>query len=226
MSGRKVIYSLKDIRFRYRKRSAEDNLQISELTIHEAGIYAFLGANGSGKTTLLKLMNGLLISDSGTFLYRGYGLNDRDNPLRQSTVYLHQSPYLFACTVRDNIEFGLKIRKLSAGTIRKKVDEVLQITGLSDLSDTDIRNLSGGETQRAALARAIAIDPEVLLLDEPTSSVDKENIAKLQNVLLELNRNNSTTIIFSSHNEVFSKKLAEKIFLIDRGKLQEYPDNQ
>ncbi|MCK5684923.1 energy-coupling factor ABC transporter ATP-binding protein [bacterium] len=217
------LYSINGLEFSYDNKSSKKILDIDFLEIEKGSIYAFLGANGCGKTTLLKLLNGLLLPTKGTIKFKGLSVVDNNPLLRMSTVYLHQNPYLFSQTVAENIAFGLKVRKYSKESIAKKIQEMLELVDLSGFENTPSNELSGGESQRVSIARAFAVEPEVLLMDEPTASVDKQNISNIERILLDLNSSKSTTVIISSHNESFSEKLADNIYHIEKSKLIHTP---
>ena len=216
------LYLVKDLEFSYDTKFRKKVLEIAHLEIEKGSITAFLGANGCGKTTLLKLLNGLLFPTAGTIKFRGQSVANKNPLLRMSTVYLHQNPYLFSQSVADNIAFGLKVRKYSRECIKTKIQDMLELVELTGFENVPANELSGGESQRVAIARAFAIEPDVLLLDEPTASVDKQNISNIERILFNLNREKSTTVIISSHNESFAQKLAENIYYIEKRKLSKF----
>lgn len=213
-----MIYQVKDIVFAYNDRIVID---IESFNIEEGKIIILSGLNGSGKTTLLKLLNGLIKPDKGIILFNGFPV-EKDNykHIRENTVYVHQNPILFSGTVFKNIAYGLNIRRLSKDTINKTVDEILSLFDLKDYKDRKSSQLSTGEIKRIAIARALAIKPKVLLLDEPTANVDKENLNKINQTLLSINRNSCTTIIMSSHDTNFNTGIADVIVSIDNGRIE------
>lgn len=211
------IYSIYKLKFSY---SDKVILDIDNLEIIQGKITSFLGQNGSGKTTLLKLLNGLLTDYSGNIKFKGEDIRKCMKKIRLSTVYLHQNPFLFSTSVFENIAFGLKIRNYSKKAIRKSVEEILEFVGLTEKQKFMANDLSGGEMQRVAIGRALVIRPDVLLLDEPTSSVDFKNINRIENMLKHIKEKQSTTVIFSSHNERFVGNISENNFVIHNTKIQ------
>ena len=139
--------------------------------------------------------------------------------LRRQVVLVDQHPIMFSTTVRANIEFGLKIRQVGAKARQRIVDEVLATVGLSRYREAQAHELSGGETQRLALARALAIGAEVLLCDEPTASVDAENQAIITDLLRQINKEHGTTVIFTTHDRLQAASLAQQTLVLENGRL-------
>jgi len=194
-------------------------LLVDELDVHAGEFVAFVGGNGAGKTTLLKLLNGLLEPGSGRLLFRGrpFGSGPR-SPIRRHTVLVHQQPYLFSGSVGWNVGYGLRIRRFDAGQIRRRVEEKLGLVGLPGLGHRRAAELSGGERQRVALARALVLEPEVLMLDEPTAHMDPASIDRLEDALRTLH-GASTTVLMSTHQLSFAYRLAERIVVMDEGRI-------
>lgn len=219
MKKDKLLFQIKKLQFSYIK---EIVINIKYLEIYNNKIYMLSGPNGSGKTTLLKLLNGLLKVNSDNILFQGISIQNKNyNIIRKKSIFVHQDPFLFSGTVYDNIVFCLKIRKKK--NINKKVDEVLDIVGLTKYKKRNCNNLSTGEIKRVSIARAIAVEPEVLLLDEPTSGVDKENKEKLEKILINLSKNSS--IIFSTHDVIFGEKVCDEIVCLEYGKVKKKIEN-
>ncbi len=159
-------------------------LDIAEFVIEPASAYVLAGPNGSGKTTLLRIIGGLEQAVVGEAKFMGLPVRLSPYPrmLRNAIVYVHQHPILFSSSVESNIGYGLRAHGLPAKSIQHQVEEVMEWAGVAHLRDHDPANLSGGEKQRVALARAKILKPRLLLLDEPTSSLD--DAAKAQVVAL------------------------------------------
>jgi tungstate transport system ATP-binding protein len=211
MPGKPVI-SVQELAFHYENKAG---LSCPLLEVAEGECLAFVGPNGTGKTTLLKLLNGLLGPYSGKIEFMGQPLRT-SRMLRRRSVYLHQHPVLFAGTVRDNLSYALRLKgfdKIEAGT---RLVAAARRFGLEDILDREAGRLSGGETQRVALARAVAAGADVLLLDEPTSSMDKDSEAVVQKLLLEL-KQDGTTILFSAHDEALVALLADRVLCFGNG---------
>ncbi len=197
-------------------------LDIDHLTIEGGGIHALLGPNGAGKTTLLEILAFLEAPSSGTLCFKEQAVDYLHGDLldlRRRVVLVDQHPIMFSTTVQANIEFGLKIRAIDTKARKRIIDEVLDIVGLSRYRETRAHQLSGGETQRLALARALAIGPEILLCDEPTASVDAENQAIITDLLRQINVERGTTIIFTTHDRLQAARLAQHTLTLENGRL-------
>lgn len=152
-------------------------LDIERFSIQRGTCTLLSGKNGAGKTTLLKIIAGLEPPDRAHVCYQGCTLPWRkaQRRYRHEVVYLHQYPYLFDCSVSDNIAYGLKRAGMARAEIAPKVSEALDWAGLSHLAARNAHELSGGEKQRVALTRAWVLSPRILLLDEPVASMDQES---------------------------------------------------
>lgn len=205
-------FEVSGLSFRYEKRAAVECLS---LEIFEGEAVAFVGPNGSGKTTMLKLLNGLVGPFQGKIDFMGRPL--AGNPdLRRRSVYVHQHPILFAGTVRDNLAYALRLKRVDPASIPARVLDVALRLRLDGILDREAGKLSGGETQRVAIARAVAAGADVLLLDEPTSSLDADGEVEVRKLLSELKRSGST-ILFSAHDPGLVAELADRIAAIEAG---------
>ncbi|MDD5761952.1 MAG: ABC transporter ATP-binding protein [bacterium] len=193
------MYRLQSIRKRYGSNVA---LDIEELTIAEGRLYTLTGANGAGKSTLLSILAFLVPPTSGEIFYAGKRVDWNHGSVeeyRRKVTLLHQSPYLFGGSVHDNVAFGLKVRGIPGEEQRRIVDRALDDVGLRGFRDRKARELSGGEAQRVAMARALALDPEVLLLDEPLANIDRETTGLLETVIASLPAR-GTTVVMTTHD--------------------------
>jgi tungstate transport system ATP-binding protein len=214
-----MLYSLKQIIQRYRRRKV---LDIDFLEIQEGNIYALLGPNGAGKTTLLNILGFLEAPANGKLFFQGQLVETGRiamQRLRRKVVLVDQHPIMFSTSVCRNIEFGLRIRNIEKGVRRRIIDEVLATVGLTSFKDAAAHELSGGETQRLALARALALSPAVLLCDEPTASVDAENQTVIGALLQKINQSQGTTIIFTTHDRLQAAALAHQTVVLESGKI-------
>ena len=207
------MYRLQSIRKRYGSNVA---LDIEELTIVEGRLYTLTGANGAGKSTLLSILAFLAPPTSGEIFYAGKRV-DWDHgsveEYRRKVTLLHQSPYLFGGSVHDNVAFGLKVRGIRGEEQRRRIDKALDVVGLREFRDRKARELSGGEAQRVAMARALALNPEVLLLDEPLANIDRETTGLLETVIASLPAQ-GTTVVMTTHDPEHPGRLnGESIFL-------------
>jgi tungstate transport system ATP-binding protein len=195
--------------------------EIGTLAIHERHCVALSGRNGAGKSTLLRIIAGLEAPDSATVSYRGQALSWRraSARLRGDVIYLHQQPYLFDCSVTDNIAYGLRRRGLSLREISGKVSEALEWAGIGHLQMRNARDLSGGERQRVAFARARILSPRILLLDEPTSNMDSESRSQAYNMIRRL-KEEGVSIIVATHEYHTIAHLCDGHLLLQAGGLQ------
>ena len=216
-----MLYELKNLVKEYEGRKV---LDLSVLSIKKGCIYGLLGPNGAGKTTLLEILAFILEPDEGRFYFNGNSINYGNSDLlkyRKRVVLVQQHPVLFTTTVFKNVEFPLKVRKIEKSKRQKIVDELLTMMGMTEFSGALGHTLSGGETQRVAIAQALACSPDVILLDEPTSSVDIENRAGIENIIKKINREKSISILFTSHDMLQVSRIADKIIHINNGKLSD-----
>jgi tungstate transport system ATP-binding protein len=193
------MYRLQSIRKCYGSNVA---LDIGELTIAEGRLYTLTGANGAGKSTLLGILAFLAPPTSGEIFYAGVRVDWNHGSVeeyRRKVTLLHQSPYLFGGSVHDNVAFGLKVRGIPGEERRRIVDRALDVVGLLGFRDRKARELSGGEAQRVAMARALALEPEVLLLDEPLANIDRETVGLLESVIASLPAR-GTTVVMTTHD--------------------------
>ena len=171
---------------------------------------ALVGANGCGKSTLLRVMHGLLPPGSGTVV--------RDAAARQAMLF--QRPHLLRMPVQRNVALGLWLGGMPWSEARHKALEALGRVGLADLAQRSGRNLSGGEQQRVALARAWATSPQVLLLDEPTASLDPHAKREVEGLITEcVSQAEPMTLIFASHNLGQVKRLAQRVIYLEQGRV-------
>jgi len=209
----KILYRLNSIRKCY---GSSVVLDIDGLTIVDRRLYTLIGANGAGKSTLLNIMAFLSPPTAGEIFYAGKQvdwIHGSVEELRRMVTLLHQAPYLFEGTVHANVAFGLKARGIPGEERRRAVEKALAIVGLQGFGDRKARELSGGETQRVAMARALVLKPEVLLLDEPLANIDRETTGLLETVIASLPAQ-GTTVVMTTHNPDHPGRLnGESIFL-------------
>lgn len=191
------------------------------LDIAPGALTALLGPSGSGKSTLLRVIAGLEAPDGGTVVIGG---EDRTYTPAQERgigfVFQHYAAFKHM-TVRDNVAFGLVIRKRPKAEIRAKVDELLEIVGLFGHADRYPSQLSGGQRQRMALARALAIEPEVLLLDEPFGALDAKVRAELRAWLRRLHDEVHVTTVLVTHDQEEAMEVADHIAVLNEGRIEQ-----
>ncbi|WP_455277332.1 ABC transporter ATP-binding protein [[Eubacterium] cellulosolvens] len=185
-------------------------------------VISLVGVNGSGKTTLLRIISGLEIPTKGSILSKDRKLRAQD--LRQISTMVFQKSVMFNENVYDNIAFGLKIRDFTKKEIDEKVSKALDLVQLNGFESRKAKKLSGGEQQRVALARAFIIEPEVLLLDEPTANLDPSNAIVIEQVIKGLGERNSCIIILATHNLHQARRLSNQMVHIHSGRILEIAD--
>jgi ABC-type sugar transport system ATPase subunit len=193
-------------------------LQVPALDIHSGEVLAIIGPNGAGKSTLLRVMGMLQRPDNGTVIFRGQNALD-GNPLelRRRIANVFQEPLLLNASVYNNAALGLKLRKVNSSEIERRLRPWLERLGISRLASRTVRTLSGGEAQRTSLARALVLDPELLLLDEPFSALDQPTRDALLDDLQEILRGTTTVFVTHDRNEAF--RLASRVGVMARGEL-------
>jgi len=199
-----------------------NNTVLKQVNLHiqEGEVFSLLGPNGSGKTTLLRIMAGIEKPTSGEMRFKGAKVGDGNlNDLRLKTTMVFQKTALFNTSVYKNIAYGLRLRERSKKETDQKVREVLKTVKLEGYEKRSAKKLSGGEQQRVALARALALDTEVLLLDEPTANVDPKNVSIIEDVLSWVNREKKTTMVVATHNMFQAETLAKRAALLLEGKI-------
>ncbi len=218
-----VIYELRNVRKAYGQRWA---LNLEEgLDIYAGEVLAIVGPSGAGKSTLLRMLNFLEFPDSGSITFEGHTMtaNDLPLPLRRKVTTVFQRPALLSTSVYQNILYGLQLRGKTDG--KAAIQPLLQRLGLADLANAQARTLSGGEAQRVALARALVLNPDVLLMDEPTANLDPYNALLIEEVIREINQERQTTIVLVTHNIFQAKRLAHRVGLILNGSFIEIDHN-
>lgn len=216
-----MLYKTTDLTRSFKGRPV---LRLKHLEIEQHKIYGLIGPNGAGKTTLLHLLAFLDRPTSGGLQFRGQEVSYNKQQLqeyRRQVVLVDQSPILFTGPVWKNVDFGLKIRGISKKIRALRVEEALELVGMQKFRQADAHRLSGGETKRVALARALVIEPEVLLCDEPTANVDEENQEIILNILQKINREQQTSIILATHYLAQSRRLADHTLVLEHGTLSE-----
>ena len=191
------------------------------LEIAEGELFTLLGTSGSGKSTILRLVAGLSLPDEGRIELNGRDVTDLP-PQARGTGFVFQNYSIFRhMTVAENVEFGLRIRRVQPEERRRRRDELLDLVGLAGLQDRYADQLSGGQQQRVALARALAYHPDVLLLDEPFGALDVQIRTQLRRSLKEIQRQLQVTTILVTHDQEEAFEVADRVGVLDRGHLVE-----
>jgi sulfate transport system ATP-binding protein len=191
------------------------------LEVGSGSLTALLGPSGSGKSTLLRIISGLEAPDTGEILISGEDATEL-TPQKRNVGFVFQHYAAFKhMTVRDNIAFGLKVRKRPRAEIREKVDELLKLVQLEAFGHRYPAQLSGGQRQRMALARALAVEPRVLLLDEPFGALDARVRGELREWLRRLHEEVHVTTIFVTHDQVEAMDVASQIAVMNQGRIEQ-----
>jgi tungstate transport system ATP-binding protein len=194
--------------------------RIPKLELDSGTSYVLTGDNGAGKTTLLKALAGLESAKFGTLRYRGEVVGaDYLAELRRDVVYVHQHPYLFDTSITANIAYGLRLRRIAAGEIKRRVEAAIDWAKLSEFRDTPPQRLSGGEKQRVALARAWVLQAPVMLFDEPTANLDHASRDRVIELIDHAVGDNNCVVVACHDHEIINLPRVRRLHL-DQGKIQ------
>jgi len=215
MKNSEYIYQIYNLKHGYHTQPV---LEIDRLEIRQATIAGLVGPNGSGKSTLLKLLGFIDKPSQGDILFKGKPAQPFSDAVRFQVTLLNQEPYLMKRSVFQNISYGLRLRG-NKGDCREQVYEALSWVGLSeDFSRRQWYELSGGEAQRVALAARLALKPQVLLLDEPTASVDAASAQRIRDAASRARREWGTTLLIASHDWQWLYEICDDILHLFRGR--------
>ena len=200
----------------------KDVLKNINLKIEKAEVFTLIGPTGSGKTTLIRILDILEPPCAGKLVFDGIDVTTskiKQLEARRRMSYVQQKPLIFTMNVYDNVACGLRWRRMKAGVIKQKTDEALEMVGMTEFRDRNAKTLSGGETQRIAIARALVTEPEVLFLDEPTANMDPVSTAKIEEVLAHIINQRKITIIMTTHNMSQGQRMASRLGVLISGEL-------
>jgi tungstate transport system ATP-binding protein len=206
------VYRLQNVTKVYEGRRV---LEVDSLKVQRGEVFALVGPSGAGKSTLLRLLNFLEPPTTGRIRFLDIEFTaNQPMPLsyRRRVTTVFQRPILLNRSVQANVSYGLSLRGLRDS--EGKIEQALEQVGLQDLARQRARTLSGGEAQRVALARAIVLQPDVLLLDEPTANLDPYNVGLIEEIVTSLNRERGTTLVLVTHNVFQAKRLAHRVALM------------
>ncbi len=215
-----MLYEIKNLVKSFNGRAV---LDIDAFSLKRGKVVGLLGPNGAGKTTLLEILAFLSQPNSGKIRYCGepvdYGIRSMKR-LRRKVVLVQQLPILFSTSVQKNVEFPLSVRKTPKKERERIVQGLLELVGMLAFRNARADRLSAGETHRVAIACALACLPEVILLDEPTASVDVENQAVIERIIRDINHNKGISVVFTSHNMHQTSRLADETWFLLEGKVK------
>ena len=221
MMGEKVI-KISQLTVVYGKETV---LDLPELELEAGRVHVLVGPNGAGKTTLLRIISGLERPATGRMTVFGrdlYGLSYRERrQVMRRMTFCFQKPYLFNTTVRRNVEYGLSFRKIDESEKNEKnerVTSVLKTLNLMEFGEHSAPTLSAGEMQRVSLARALVLEPELALLDEPIANVDEANIAQVEAAIFALQERGSTVLVATHHLDQ-AYRLSANVVRLERGRI-------
>ena len=218
----KCLFNLERLAHAYEDRPV---LTIPSLAFEEKKIHAITGPNGSGKTTLCNILSLLLKPTTGKIWYQGESVYENGGGaerLRKKITMVHQNPFLFHTTVEKNLAYGLKIRNYPRSQRKQKVEALLKLMGIEPLRQQQGNRLSSGEMQRVAVARALAFDPEVLILDEFTANVDRNYVKIIEGVIQDVFHQKNITIFLVTHDENQATRIAHTITHLIDGEVQNH----
>ena len=208
-----------DLSHRYGEREV---LQGLSLSVGKGEVFTLIGPTGAGKTTLLRIIDLLEVPGAGEIYFDGKcipRLGKQRLEIRRRMSFIHQKPQVFNLSVYDNVACGLRWRGENRNRTAEKVDRILEMVGLEGYENRNARTLSGGEAQRVALARSLVLEPDVLLLDEPTANLDPVSTAKIEQLISYVARQRNTTMIMATHDMSQGQQLADRIGVLLDGRL-------
>ncbi len=209
---------LKNVKKIYDKKTVIDGV---DLEIKDKEFMVLVGASGCGKSTILRMIAGLEEISDGE-IYIGDKKVNNVHPKDRDIAFVFQSYALYPhMTVRENIAFGLKMRKIDKETIEKKVQEAAEILDLTEYLDRRPKQLSGGQRQRVALGRAIVRNPKVFLMDEPLSNLDAKLRVQMRSEIKKLHEKLQTTFIYVTHDQTEALTMGDRIVVLDKGHIQQ-----
>lgn len=215
-----AFVNLNDIRVSYDGKT--DILKDLNLSIENGELVSLLGPSGCGKTTTLRVIAGLINPNDGQFTVDNEDLTATPVHKRQFGM-VFQSYALFPhLTIFENVAFGLKMQKVDKQTIKEKVTEMLEVTGLGDFAERYPKQLSGGQRQRVALARALVIEPKLLLLDEPLSNLDAKLRVSMRMEIKRIQRQLGITTVFVTHDQEECFSISDKVAVMNQGVIEQY----
>ncbi|MGQ9788886.1 MAG: ABC transporter ATP-binding protein [Candidatus Hadarchaeaceae archaeon] len=212
------VLEIKNLCKKYDEVAALHDVSFS---VNRGELVVILGPSGSGKSTLLMSIAGFVKPDSGSILLNGTRINDVP-PYRRNVGVVFQSMALFPnMNVFDNIAYPLKIRKMDKGEIKKRVERMLEIVGLSGLGGRRITQLSGGQQQRVAIARTLVFEPSILLLDEPLGALDRKLREEMQGEIKKIHDRVGATTLLVTHDQEEAMVMGDRILVINSGKIEQ-----
>lgn len=209
---------IKNLKKSFGKMVAVDNVSLS---VNSGELVSLLGPSGCGKTTTLRMIGGLEFPDSGDILVNGISVLSLA-PWKRNCGFVFQSYALFPhMTVRDNIAYGLRLRKWPRDRIEAKIDHIVRLLGIEKLLDRKPKQISGGQQQRVAVARSLAIEPDILLMDEPLANLDAKLRDRIRIELRQIQKDTGVTTVYVTHDQEEAFALSDFIVIMNQGKIEQ-----
>lgn len=220
-AGNDLVYELENIQYEHNGKTV---LDIPYLSVEKGQISVLIGGNGAGKTTLLNLFSFLQKPSQGQISFFGNRISPKEfTSLRRRVGLVAQNPYLLRGSVLDNVAMGLGFRGHSYSERMEKASQALDVVGIGAFHDREANALSGGEKQKVTLARALALKPEVLLLDEPFNHLDQQSIQQLEDLLKRCVSDRGVSIILSTHEQLYGMAMSDQLISLVAGRLVDAP---
>ncbi len=218
-NNNKAIIEVKNLTRKFGDLTAVDNISFS---VKKGEVFAFLGPNGAGKTTTIKMLTTLLQPSSGEIFLSGHNVIENPSETRRSFGIVFQDPSLDnELTAYENLQFHAILYGLSKKVYAGRIEKLLDLVELKDRKDTFVKFFSGGMKRRLEIARGLLHHPKVLFLDEPTIGLDPQTRNHIWNYIYNLNKEEQVTIFFTTHHMEEVQKMAQRIVIIDNGKIIE-----
>jgi len=215
---KKILVKLDNVSKKFGKKYIIKNLS---LDIYEGEFLTLLGASGCGKTTVLRLISGLEKVTEGKVYIDEKEVTNLD-PTKREVNTIFQNFALFPhMTVKDNISFGLKMKKVSPEEIEKRVKKAIKLVKLEEFENRYPGELSGGQQQRVAIARTLALEPDIILFDEPMSALDADNRLILKKELKKIQKKLKTTMIYITHDQEEAFSLSDRVMIMNNGNIEQ-----
>jgi len=208
-----------------KKYNSKFSLSVDGLYLKNNKILTIIGPNGSGKSTLIRVLNLLEKPDRGAISFEGKNILDErvdKFAIRKKMAVVFQEPLLFNTSVYSNIIIGLKFRKIRLSTVRDRFEYFTEKLKINSILGRSIKNLSGGEKQRVSLARALILDPKLLLLDEPLANIDQQSRESLRSDLFEVLKKYGKSIIYVTHDRNEAMVLADHMAVMNEGRIEQF----
>lgn len=214
-----AFIELRDVK---QRRDEQDILKGVNIRIERGEILALIGPTGAGKTTLLRIIDLLDSPASGKVFFDGVDVTESEKlrlQARRRMAFVLQKPVVFNSSVFENVACALRWRGLGKKQVHERVDEILDMVGLTEYKNRNARTLSGGETQRVAIARTIAVEPEVLILDEPSANLDPVSAKKVEELIADIIRRETITVVMATHDMLQGQRLADRVGVLINGEI-------